>query len=143
MSNIHAALGLAQLEQLDKFIHRKRAIGRLYTDLLQQTPGLQLPLSGTNYAENLYWVYAVVLDEDVAFDAAAMMAKLAAEKIGTRPFFWPMHEQPVFLRRGWFKDESHPVAERIARRGFYVPAGLATTDEQIGRVASAVRKCIA
>src|SRR5205814_1457494 len=132
MSNLQAALGLAQLERLDTSLRRKREIGRVYTGLLGQTPGLQLPLAATDYAESIYWVYGVVLDDDIPFDAQEMMAKLAAEKIGTRPFFWPMHEQPVFKRRGWFARESHPVAERIARRGFYVPSGLAVTDEQIG-----------
>jgi perosamine synthetase len=143
MSNIQAALGLAQLEQIDAFIKRKREIGRMYTRLLQKTPGLQLPLAATSYADNIYWVFGVVLDDEVAFDAPVMMAKLADEKIGTRPFFWPMHEQPVFRRRGWFQGESYPVAERIARRGFYVPAGLATTDAQIFRVADAVKELLA
>lgn len=143
MSNIQAALGLAQLERLDAFLQRKREIGRMYTSFLQQTAGLQLPLAATSYAENIYWVYGIVLDDDVAFDAQEMMAKLAAERIGTRPFFWPMHEQPVFKRRALFEGESHPVAERIARRGFYVPSGLAITDEQISRVASVLRGILA
>lgn len=139
MSNIQAALGLAQLDQLDAFLRRKRKIGRMYTSHLQQTPGLQLPLAATSYAENVYWVYGLVLDDNVTFDADRMVAKLAAEKIGTRPFFWPMHEQPVFRRRGWFEGVSHPVAERIARRGFYVPSGLAITDDQIKRVAGVLK----
>jgi perosamine synthetase len=142
MSNLQAALGLAQLEQLDTFLRRKREIGRIYTSFLQQTPELQLPLAATNYAENLYWVYGIVLNDEVAFDAQAMMAKLAAKGIGTRPFFWPMHEQPVFKRRAWFEGVSHPVAERIARRGFYVPSGLAITDEQISRVASVLKELL-
>ncbi|HWM49429.1 MAG TPA: DegT/DnrJ/EryC1/StrS family aminotransferase [Xanthobacteraceae bacterium] len=140
MSNLQAAMGIAQLEQLDGFLARKREIGRRYQALLSQTPGLQLPLQRTGYADNVYWVFGMVLDDEVPFDAQAMMDKLAHEQIGTRPFFWPMHEQPVFRRRGWFEGVSHPVAERIARRGFYVPSGLAITDEQIERVATTVRK---
>jgi len=140
MSNLQAAMGIAQLEQLDGFLARKREIGRRYQALLSQTPGLQLPLQRTNYADNVYWVFGMVLDDEVPFDAQAMMDKLAHEQIGTRPFFWPMHEQPVFRQRGWFEGVSHPVAERIARRGFYVPSGLAITDEQIERVATTVRK---
>jgi len=68
------------------------------------------------------------------------MRRLAGEKIGTRPFFWPMHEQPVFTKMGLFKNEHHPVAENIARRGFYIPSGLALTEEQIGTVAQAVKE---
>jgi perosamine synthetase len=140
MSNLQAALGLAQLEQFDVFVQRKREIGRLYTSYLNQTPGLQLQPAKTSYANNVYWVFGMVLDDDVPFDAQAMMDKLGQEQIGTRPFFWPMHEQPVFRRRGWFEGVSHPVAERIARRGFYLPSGLAITDEQIERVSATVRK---
>jgi perosamine synthetase len=140
MSNIQAALGLAQLERIDEFLRRKRAIGRMYTAQLKQTPGLQLPLSSTTYADNVYWVYGVVLDDDLPFDAEHLMTRLAAEKIGTRPFFWPMHEQPVFRKRGWFENVSHPVSERISRRGFYIPSGLAITDEQVKRVSQTLRE---
>jgi perosamine synthetase len=67
------------------------------------------------------------------------MKQLTDLGVGTRPFFWPMHEQPVFQRRGLFAGERYPAAERVARRGFYVPSGMALTDEQIRRVASAVK----
>jgi perosamine synthetase len=143
MSNIQAALGLAQLERLDGSLRRKREIGRIYDTYLGQTVGLQRPLAATSYAESIYWVYGLVLDDDVPFDAQDMMAKLAAEKIGTRPFFWPMHEQPVFRRRGWFAGERYPVAERLARRGFYIPSGLAITDGQIKRVAEVLQGLLA
>jgi perosamine synthetase len=71
------------------------------------------------------------------------MKRLTDLGVGTRPFFWPMHEQPVFKRMGLFADDRHPNAERIARRGFYLPSGLALTDEQISRVADAVRRILA
>ena len=77
------------------------------------------------------------------FDADEAMKRLGALGVGTRPFFWPMHEQPVFKRMGLFTGESHPNAERIARRGFYLPSGLALTDEQIERVSSAVHEVFA
>ena len=77
----------------------------------------------------------------VPFDAAEAMRRLAALGIGTRPFFWPMHEQPVFRRRmGLFEGVRCPVAERIARRGFYLPSGMAITDEQIDHVADELRR---
>jgi perosamine synthetase len=142
MTNLQAALGLAQLERLDEFVGRKRAMGRAYTELLADVPGLQLPLPKTEYAENIYWVYGLVLDESVGFDAKEAMKRLAAEGIGTRPFFWPMHEQPVFRRMGMFQADSHPTSERLARRGFYVPSGLALTGAQIERVAACVRELV-
>ena len=142
MTNLQAALGLAQLERLDEFVLRKRAIGRKYTELLAGTPGLQLPLAHSDYADNIYWVYGLVLDDSVPFDAAEAMTRLGKLGIGTRPFFWPMHEQPVFHKMGLFTGEHYPVAERIARRGFYIPSGLALTEEQIERSAAAVREIL-
>jgi perosamine synthetase len=142
MTNLQAALGIAQLERLSEFVERKRSMGRLYTELLRGVAGLQLPQASTSYAENIYWVYGLVLDGDVLFDAQAAMGRLAAFGIGTRPFFWPMHEQPVFRKMGLFPGASYPTAERIARRGFYVPSGLALTDAMIETVASAVKEIL-
>ena len=138
MTNLQAALGVAQLEKLDETILRKRAIGARYRELLAGIRGLELPLDRTDYAESLYWVFGVVLDESVPFDAAAAMKLLHERGIGTRPFFWPMHEQPVFQRMGLFQGQSYPVAERLARRGFYLPSGVALRDEQMIEVARAL-----
>lgn len=142
MSNLQAALGVAQLERLDEFVSRKRRMGQRYTELLADIPGIQLPLPRTDYAENIYWVYGLVLKDEVPFDAAKAMRLLAEHQIGTRPFFGPMHEQPVFRKMGLFHGESYRVAERIARRGFYIPSGMALTDEQIERVADIVKKIL-
>lgn len=142
MSNLQAAVGVAQLERLDQAIVRKRAIGALYQRLLAGTPGLLLPPAATPDAENLYWVFGVVLDDDVPFDADEAMRRLAEDGVGTRPFFWPLHEQPVFRRMGLFADDRHPVSERIGRRGFYLPSGLGATDEQIEISAGRLRRML-
>lgn len=142
MSNLQAALGVAQLERLDEFVSIKRRMGARYTELLKGTPGIQLPLEKTSYADNIYWVYGLVLDDALPFDGNDAMARLNELGVGTRPFFWSMHEQPVFRKMGLFAGERYPVAERIARRGFYVPSGMALTDEQIERVAAAVKEIL-
>src|SRR6266566_857295 len=138
MSNLQAALGVAQLERLAEFVHRKREMGSRYNELLKGVTELQLPLEATDYAKNIYWVYGVVLDDKLPFDAQVAMEKLAQRQVGTRPFFWPIHEQPVFRRMGLFKGVRCPVVERLARRGFYLPSGLAITDSQQRRVVDAV-----
>src|SRR5690606_29302707 len=69
-TNLQAAVGLAQLERLDEFVARKRAMGALYTRLLQPENRFQLPLAQAGYADNIYWVYGIVLDESCGFDAA-------------------------------------------------------------------------
>ena len=70
------------------------------------------------------------------------MKHLSAAGVGTRSFFWPMHEQPVFRRMGLFNGVQCPVAERLARRGLYLPSGLALIDQQLSRVCGAVRMLI-
>ncbi|MDD5558642.1 DegT/DnrJ/EryC1/StrS family aminotransferase [Candidatus Methylomirabilis sp.] len=143
MSNLQAALGCAQLERLDIFITRKRQMGRRYDELLADVSGIQRPLAQAAWATNIYWVYGLVLDDAVPFDADEAIRRLAALGIGCRPFFWPMHEQPVLKRMGLFARDSHLVSERLARRGFYLPSGLALTQSQIERVADAVRRMMA
>jgi len=140
MSNLQAAVGVAQLERLDEFVVRKRRIGTVYQERLRDICGVQLPVARTAYAENIYWVFGVVLDGHVPFDAAEAMRRLAARDVGTRPFFWPMHEQPALRNMGLFADEAYPNAERLARRGFYLPSGLSLTESQIDKVASAIQE---
>jgi perosamine synthetase len=140
MTNLQAALGVAQLENLDAIVTRKRAMGKLYTELLKDVPGLQLPMAQTDYAQNIYWVYAIVLKDSMPFDAKQIMNRLGEYGIGSRPFFFPMHQQPVFKNMNLFQDVSCPVAETIARTGFYIPSGTALTDHQIQQVAETVKK---
>ena len=144
MTNMQAALGVAQLERIDNIIKRKKEIGNLYNELLAdiQNYGYQLPLVKTNYAENIYWVYGIVAGKDAPVSAKEIMLKLGEKKIGTRPFFWCMHEQPVFKRMGLFKDGSYPMAENIARNGFYIPSGLGITNEEIESVAEKLREIV-
>ncbi len=138
MSNLQAALGLAQLENLDAHLNKKRRIGLRYTELLGDIPGLQLPLTRTDYAENLFWVYGLVLKDSFTMNADDAMSKLASKNIGTRPFFWPIHQQPVLQKMGFFHKIACPISERLARNGFYIPCGLTLTEEQQLRVANAV-----
>jgi perosamine synthetase len=132
MTNMQAALGVAQLERIEEHIARKRWIGNLYRKGLEGLKGVQLPLQATHYAENIYWVFGLVADSEEY--ATELVNKLANHKIGTRPFFWCMHEQPVFQRMGLFKEESYPVAERLARNGFYLPSGLGMVEDDIKTV---------
>jgi perosamine synthetase len=143
MSNVQAAIGVAQLERIDQIVAKKRQIGRWYQQRLRGHPRLQLPLERTEYAENIYWVFGVVLDEALSLDAAKAMALLKTKGVDTRHFFWPIHEQPVFRSRGWFMNERCPNAERIARRGFYLPSGVGLTAHEADTSARALLEIIA
>ena len=139
MTNMQAALGMAQLERLDEFVERKRKMGALYTELLKDIPGLELPLAATRYAENIYWVYAMVLNESSGLDKDAAITMLADNGVATRPFFYPMHQQPALRKAGYFQDEAYPVAERLYRQGLYIPSGMGLTETQIRTVVETVK----
>jgi len=137
MTNLQAALGLGQLERLDASLKRKRQIGMHYQNALQGQKVLQLPVESTEYADNYFWVYGIVLRNPLAL-AHEFMNKLAESGIGTRPFFYPIHQQPVFHSAGLFRDVEAPVAEDLSKRGFYIPSGLALTGDQLSYVAAEV-----
>ena len=141
-TNLQAAVGLAQIERLEEFVERKRNMGRFYTERLQDLPGLILPLEKTDSAENIYWVYGIVLERESEVSNQEIQKMLAEEGIGSRTFFWCMHEQPVYQRQGLFAGERYEGAEYLARKGFYIPSGLALTKEQMEEVADKVRKVI-
>jgi perosamine synthetase len=141
LTNLQAALGLAQLERIEQIVARKRAIGHAYTERLSEVPGVQLQVQQP-WARGVYWMFGLVLDEATGLDAAAFAQRLLERGVETRPFFLGMHEQPVLRARGLFERESYPVAERIARQGLYLPSGLALQDADIEQVCTAVREVL-
>jgi perosamine synthetase len=142
MTNLQAAIGIAQLERLDKFIEKKRWIGNLYNNLLSDLKSLQLPLSSTNYADNIYWVYGVILNDQLGFDAQEAINRLMKLGIECRPFFYSLHQQPILKKMGFFKEEIYPAAEKISQFGFYIPSGLSLTESQINQVADSLIRTI-
>jgi perosamine synthetase len=137
LTNLQAALGLAQLEQIEDSLRQKRWMAGAYAERLGRLPGLQLPAE-MPWAKNVYWMYGIILHESLGVDAAEFARRLAVRGVETRPFFLGMHEQPVFQARGLFRGERYPVAERLARRGLYLPSGLALTQAQLDQVCTAV-----
>lgn len=143
MTNLQAAIGCAQLERIDETVEKKRHIGHLYNELLKDVDGVQKPVEKTEYADNIYWVYGLVLEDQIKADADEVMKRLGDEGIGCRGFFWGMHEQPVFQKMHLFDGERYPVSERLARRGFYIPSGLNLTDDDQQYVVEKLKKVLA
>lgn len=139
LTNIQAALGLAQVERFEQIVARKRWMGAEYTRRLSGVPAIQLPVEEA-WARQVYWMYGLVIDEATGLDAREAARRLKEKGVETRPFFLGMHEQPVFRKRGLFAGERHPVAERIARQGLYLPSGLTLTEDQMERVVDAVKE---
>jgi perosamine synthetase len=125
LTNMQAAIGVAQVENADMLVSARRNVGLRYNIMLQGTPGLILPVE-KNYAKNVYWMYGVVLSDELKITKDEAMQKLKERGIDTRGFFIPMHKQPVYYNRivenapdctGIF-----PNADFIGERGFYLPS---------------------
>ena len=142
LTNMQAALGVAQLEQIEDIIIKKRWIGNIYNKLLKDLDKINLPLNKTNYCENIYWVYAITLKDNCDKTAKQVMNELNELEIGTRPFFFPMHKQPIFNKKGLFLNEMLPNSEKLYQKGFYIPSGLALTEDQLKEVSSALHKVL-
>ena len=141
LSNLQAALGVSQVDRMSDIIARKRGIAARYTAALARHDDLHLPAEEP-WARSVFWVYGLVTDES-GIDAAELARRLRHRGVETRPFFRPMHQQPALRRLGLFAADSHPVAERIGRRGLYLPSGLGVRDDEQQRVIDAVIESLA
>lgn len=141
LTNLQAALGVAQIQRMDQIVARKRWMGAAYTERLTGIAGLQLPVEEP-WARQVYWMYGLVLDESTGLDAASFARRLHDGGVETRPFFLGMHQQPVFQQMGLFRGEHYPVAERLARQGLYLPSGLGLTEQQLEEVCAVVHKTL-
>jgi len=141
MTNLQAAIGVAQMDRVEELIKRKRQIGSLYREKLARIPGIKFQIE-KSWAKHVYWMYCIELDETLKMDAKTMMEELYKKGIGTRPFFLGLHEQPALQRLGYFADENYPVTYRISRSGLYLPSGLTLNEEQIDQVVSALQEVI-
>ncbi len=137
MTNLQAAIGASQVEHIEENLQRKKWMGNAYTERLRHLDRITLPVEKP-WASNVYWMYGVVLSDESKMDAAEFGWRLRNEGVDTRPFFLGMHEQPALQQKGLFLGEKHPVAERLARKGLYLPSGMALTQQQVDRVCEAV-----
>ena len=141
-TNLQSAVGLAQLEKLNRFVIKKRNIGKNYNKGLSKIKIFNIPLEKTKYAKNIYWVYGLVLKKNSPITLNNLMKKLRLCGIETRNFFWPLHKQPILKKMGFFKNIKLPVAENLAKNGLYLPSGLSITSLQQKYVINKIKKIV-
>ena len=139
-TNMQAALGLAQLKQLEKFVKIKRKVGNRYILQLRNLKHVIQPLRKLKYCENIFWVYGLVIKKNSKFKLNEVRKKLLKKGVETRNFFWPLNKQPVLNKMGYFKNQKFPVAEYLSENGFYIPSGLALTKKQQNFVVKKVQE---
>jgi perosamine synthetase len=137
MTNLQAAVGLAQTEQMEGFVARRRENAAAYTALLREVSGLTLPVQEP-WASNVYWMYGVLVEDDFGMTRDELRRSLAEQGIETRTFFIPMHLQPIYHEH--YRGERYPVAEDLCRRGLYFPSASSLTQPEIEFVVQAVRE---
>jgi len=138
MTNVQAAIGLAQLEEIDRFIVLKQKMAAAYRKGLAGVPGLVLPAEKP-WARNVYWMYAVLVEPAFGMSRDELMKRLKEREIDTRTFFIPVRRQPLFADDPDYAGVRCPVSDELAETGFYLPSGLALTSAQIREVCAAVK----
>lgn len=135
MTNVLAAIGVAQLEQLPGFVARKRRIAERYAAALDGVPGLT-PMREAEWASSTYWMYTILIDEKrFGMDARSLLKRLGAKGITTRPLWQPMHLSPAHKGS---RDAGCGVSARLYRDALSLPSSVGLTDEQQARVVAAV-----
>lgn len=137
-SGLQAALGLSQLQRLDESIRRRREIARAYREALAGIPGLSLAPEEGEFGKNDYWVVGISLDKDCFPPAVEIAERILSAGVQTRPFFYPLHLQPVFKKSSVFLEYHLSVAEWLGDYGLYLPNGLGMSDEQLSEAAQIV-----
>lgn len=134
LTNIQAAIGLAQLERIEQIIETKRKNAKFYNSLLKDVKGITLPVEEP-WAKNVYWLYSILIEKDYKLDRDRLMAELKAEGIDTRPFFIPLHKMP-YLDEGLKLQ----VAEDLGMKGINLPSSTKLTKEEIHKIAETISR---
>jgi len=134
MTNIEAAIGLAQLENISRFLEKRRLIARWYNEHLKNIPGILLPVE-KEYALHSYWMYTILVEKGFGRDRDETMDMLQQNGVETRPIFYPMHVMPVYKQdSGMLK-----CAEEIASKGMNLPTFYDIREDDVEFIASLLK----
>jgi perosamine synthetase len=131
MTNLQAAVGVAQLEKIDTLIKKKRQVAEWYSEALeelQKDAKIILPLE-MPWAKNVYWMYSILLSHKLGITRDELTAELNERGIETRPLFYPLHVMPPYQNNGHF-----PIAEDISKRGLNLPSGFNLQKTEINEI---------
>jgi perosamine synthetase len=133
LTNVQAAIGLAQTEKIDVAVARKRAIAARYLEHLRGFPHVQLPVERP-WARSVYWMFSLLIEDSFGLTKDEVMAELKAKGVDSRSFFYAMSVQPALKDEGPNAprlDGYRPVSADLGRRGLYLPSGIGLTDDQV------------
>lgn len=133
MTNIQAAIGLAQLENIDDHLARRRAIAGWYNEHLHAVGApVELPIEAS-WATHSFWMYTILLRKEIHLTNEQFRSALSTHHIDSRPVFYPMHTMPPF-----FDEAPYPVAESLSTRGVSLPTHGKLTRDDVQRISDAI-----
>ena len=136
MTNMQAAIGVAQLAKVEAFINHRRAIAARYRGLLTHGSGLTLPIERQG-SQHVHWVFAMLVDEGkFGRTRDQLSTALRNQGIDNRPFFYSANQQPLYADR--FLGQSFPVAERLAKDGLNLPSGNDLQFDEVDCIAQTI-----
>ncbi|GAB6282468.1 MAG: GDP-perosamine synthase [Ignavibacterium sp.] len=140
MSNLHAAIGLAQVEKLEFYIQKRRRNNSLYKEYLKDVSGLTLQLE-QKYAKNVYWMNGIIVNEkEFGMSRDTLMLKLKEKGIDTRLFFAGMHKQPALVDYGCNVSGDYPVSDYLEHNGCYLPSGSNLGENDIENICQQIKE---
>ncbi len=137
MTNLQAAIGVAQMDKIEKFIDIRRKNAKIYGSLLKDIEGITLPPE-MPWAKNVYWMYTILIEKLFGLDRDNLIKLLKEMGIDTRPTFYPVHLQPIYQQL--FGSQKLPVAEELSIKGINLPSGNTLTKEQIEFVCESIKQ---
>lgn len=141
ISNVIAAIGLAQLEKIDEYIGMRRKNNHLYQLLLKEIDGLIFQPERKD-TKNIYWMNGiVVIPEKLNITRNELMERLKSEGIDSRPFFTGMHLQPSLEKYGE-QLENYEVSDWLGKNGLYLPSGSGLSIEEIKYICDKIKKIL-
>ena len=137
MTNIQAAIGVAQMRKINSIVMMKKNVAKEYDEQLKDIPGISLP-PNSDWAENIFWLYTILIDETITGLSAAMLSsELEDNNIDSRMVFYPMHVQPIYQT-----DGSFPVADMLHKTGISLPSSPYITKSEIDKICQVIKSLI-
>ena len=135
MTNLQAAMGCGQLNNISKILKRKREIGKRYISILKKCKHITIQPYKNKYATNIFWVFGILLNKNKFITRDKVVNKLKKRNIQTRNFFYPMYKQKILKQLKIFKkNQKFQVSDNLSMNGFYLPSGLGLTNSEIDYV---------
>lgn len=131
LTNLQAAVGVAQFEHIDEFVETRRRNALYYNSLLEKVEGITFPPEA-KWAKNVYWMYTILIEKNFGLSRDDLMIRLKEKGVDSRRAFYPVHAQPLYAEQ--FTGQKFPVADQLSDKGVYLPSGNTLTKEQIDQV---------